>query len=270
MIGVSTRLKTLAATGALAGGLGLAALNGAFAASLPAAAAATPTASATQTATTKPAGPGPGARRPDGRFMRGPGFLSPLATYLGINATDLQTALRNGQTLAQVAQAHGKTASDVKTFLTNQLKTNLDKAVAAGKMTSQQETNILNNASSRFDKMINNSFKNQGPRGPFGPGFRRGPGFGPGPMGSYVSTTAKTLGMTNAQVQTELRSGKTLAQIAQEHGKTASDLETAIINSLKPQIEQRLNNKFQGHPWGRPGAPKASPTPATPAPTATP
>ena len=262
MVRIPARLKTLAATGVLAGGLGVAALNGAFAAPLPAAtAAATPTAAAAQ-----PPGPGATARRPDFRFGRGQDFLDPLASFLGISTSDLQTALRNGQTLAQIAQAHGKSASDVKTFLTNQLKTNLDKEVAAGRITSQQETTILNNASSRFDNMINNGFKSGGPGRPFGHGF----GPGPGPMGMYLSTVAQTLGMNEADVRTELQNGKTLAQIAQEHGKTANDLETAIINSIKPQLDKLMNTNFQqlrAQAGARPGTSgNGTPATATPAP----
>lgn len=254
MVGIPTRLKTLAAMGVVAGGLGVAALNGAFAAPLPAPAAAeTPTAAATQTA--KPTSTAPKAGF---RFGIRPGSLDSLASFLGISASDLQTALRDGQTLAQIAQAHGKSASDVKTFLTNQLKSNLDKEVAAGRITSDQETRILNNASSRLDDMINNGFKvggrGRGPRHGFGPG--------PGPMGMYLTTVAQTLGMNASDVRTELQNGKTLAQIAQEHGKTASDLETAIINSLKPQLDKLMNTNFQQIKTRRGARPAATATPA--------
>jgi hypothetical protein len=256
VVGISPRLKTVVATGVLAGGLGIAAMHGAFAAPLPAPpAAATPTPAATRTA--KPTST---ALKPGFRLGIGPGSLDSLASFLGISTNDLQTALRNGQTLAQIAQAHGKSASDVKTVLTGQLKSNLDKEVAAGRMTSQQETTILNNASSHLDSLISNGFRAGGRGRPFGHGF----GPGPGPMGLYLSTVAQTLGMKESDLRSELQSGKTLAQIAQEHGKTANDLETAIINALKPQLDRLMNTSFQqlkARGGSRPGA-TATPAPS--------
>jgi len=241
VIVIPLRLKALAAAGVLAGGLGAAAMSGASAAPAPdtsaAAVAASPTAVATKAAGTqaRPVGP----RR---NWQTGNGMLSSVAGFLGISATDLQTALKNGQTLAQVAQAHGKSASDLKAFLTNQLKTQLDQAVSGGKMTSQQETTALNNASSRFDKLINSNLQQMGRPGR--PGMR-GPGPGPGFGGPYLSTVAKTLGMQPADVRTELQSGKTLAQIAQEHGKTSNDLENAILASVKTQLDKLMTTNFQ-------------------------
>ena len=258
VIVIPLRLKALAAAGVLAGGLGAAAMSGAFAApastTSAAAVAASPTAVATRApgAQARPFGPGR-------NWEAGNGMLSGVAGFLGISATDLQTALKSGQTLAQVAQAHGKSATDLKTFLTNQLKTRLDQAVSSGKMTSQQETTALNNASSRFDKLINSNFQQVG--GPGRPGMR-GRGFGV----PYLSTVAQTLGMQPADVRTELQSGKTLAQIAQEHGKTSNDLENAILASVKTQLDKLMTTNFQQlqqqRQAARPGqAPASKPTP---------
>lgn len=256
---IPLRLKALAAAGVLAGGLGAAAMSGAFAAPSPdtsaAAVAASPTAVATQAA-------GSQSRRPGGPGRWGPGIgsLTSVAGFLGISETDLQTDLKNGQTLAQIAQAHGKSTSDLKTFLTNQLKTRLDQAVSSGKMTSQQETTALNNASSRFDKLINSKFQAMGKRG--GPGMR-GPEFG----GPYLSTVAQTLGMQPADVRTELQGGKTLAQIAQEHGKTSTDLENAILASVKTQLDKLMTTNFQQLEQQRQASRQSKPASSTATPT---
>lgn len=236
MVVIPVRLKVLAATGILAGGLGAAVINGAFAApshDVASAPVAAPTVTATPVAS-RPSKPGPWAAH----FAFGRGFISPVAGFLGISTTELQNDLRNGQTLAQIAQAHGKSANDLKTFLTNQLKTRLDQAVANGRITSQQETDLLNRESSRLDQLINTNFQQVAAnRGAFAPGFHFG--------GMFLPTIAQTLGMKETDLRSELQSGKTLAQIAQEHGKTAADLETAILNSLKPRLDQLMNTNFQ-------------------------
>ena len=45
--------------------------------------------------------------------------------------------MANGATLATVAQAHGKTRDQLKTFITNAAKTKLDAAVANGDLTQK-------------------------------------------------------------------------------------------------------------------------------------
>jgi len=272
----STRIKLLGATGILAASLGVASLGGAFAGHAGVAQAASPVATATATSSAPggpgpfgrgPGGPGPGGPGRDGRgFGPGPGggagSLDALATYLGVSSTDLQTALHGGQTLAQVAQAHGKSTADLKTFLTSQLKTRLDQQVASGKLTSQQETDQLNAASTRIDQQINGTFPAGGPRGPGGP-----KGFG-GDQ-SLFQTAATTLGMNVSDVQTELQAGKTLTQIAQEHGKTAADIKTALLNAYSTQIDKLLATNFQQLRSQRPTPTAGTSAPAT-TPTATP
>lgn len=215
---ISKRLQALAATSILAGGLGVAAVSGVFAATTPTptgtataavSAAATTTGSTTPvaTATSKPAG-GPRGFFP-GPFFGGSSANS-IATFLGMSASDLQTALKNGQTLAQIAQAHGKTSADLKTFL-------------------------LNQDSQRIDQLLTTNFQqafanHPGP-GPGGP--RGGPGFG----GPGLSGVATFLGISQSDLQTALKGGQTLAQVAQAHGKSASDLQTYLVNQLKTRLD---------------------------------
>lgn len=261
MFTIPTRIKVLGATGVLCVGLGAAALNGAFAAPAADTSAATlAAATATPTAT---ASAGKNARPAVG--LRGVGSLTQIASYLGISVTDLRTALANEQTLAQVAQAHGKSAADLKDYLVSQLKSRLDQQVSAGRLTSQQETNLLNRASSRFDALINANLSNLG-KGE--PGFRPAGRWGRGPV---FSAAAQALGMNVNDLWTQLQNGKTLAQLAQEHGKTTADVENAIMNALKPQLDKLMTTNFQQLRAQHRGPHGAGPRGTTaPTPTATP
>jgi len=254
MIAIPTRLKVLAAAGILCGGIGAAAVGGAFAAPAPGLAldaSPTPTATGASPSASPTAHPRWGGRGP--MIARFGGInLQSIATYLGMNVTDLRSALSSGQTLAQVAQAHGKSASDLKTYLHNQLKARLDQEVAAGRITADRENALLSNADARFDQLINANLSQIGkPRG--------GPGFGHVPVGDILTPVAQLLGMNVTDLRNELRSGKSLAQIAQEHGKGAGDVETAIINALKPRIEQMINRSFTP-PAAKTPTPASSPT----------
>jgi hypothetical protein len=58
--------------------------------------------------------------------------------------------------------------------------------------------------------------------------------FGPGPG---LDAAATYLGLTATQLRTELESGKTLAQIATSHGKTADGLVSALVDAAKKRLD---------------------------------
>ena len=81
-----------------------------------------------------------------------------LADFLGITQDQLKTELRaDNATLASVAQAHGKSRDDLKSFLTAQAKEQLDQAVSSGKLTQQQADSMLAALQSRLDTLIDHA-----------------------------------------------------------------------------------------------------------------
>jgi hypothetical protein len=101
-----------------------------------------------------------------GRPGGGPGaaFANAVASYLGITKAELKTARDNGTSLAQLATQQGKSVSGLKDAIYADAKAHLDKDVAAGKLTSAQETAMLSNLQSHLDDIANAT----GPP-PFGP-----------------------------------------------------------------------------------------------------
>jgi hypothetical protein len=155
-----------------------------------------------------------------------------IATYLGLTQSQIQTDLRGGQTLAQVAVAQGKTAAGLEAAIVADAKTRLDADVAAGKLTAAQETSMLADLGSRVDDMVNSTGP---PAGAGGPGSHGGPW---GPVGGPSSGAIATyLGLTKAQIETDLKAGQTLAQIAVAQGKTAAGLEAAILADAKTHLD---------------------------------
>ncbi len=67
----------------------------------------------------------------------------------------------------------------------------------------------------------------------------RGLGMGLG-LGLDLQRAAQALGMTEADLQTELSNGKTLAQIAQERGVATQTLVDALLNQAKADLAQRV------------------------------
>ena len=77
---------------------------------------------------------GPGGRGgPDGEPL-----ISAAASVTGLTAQEVITQLQAGQSLAQIAQANGKTANDVIQAARAQLVTQLAQAVTDGRLTQAQ------------------------------------------------------------------------------------------------------------------------------------
>jgi hypothetical protein len=132
------------------------------------------------------AGPGFGGPRGFGKggpkgFGFAPGFglgladaPQQLADFLGIPITQLGTEMKApGATLAKVADAHGKSRDQLKTFITDTAKSKLDSAVKNGDLTQKNADAIQKMLTDNLDKIVDGNF------GFFGRGFGRHKG-GPG------------------------------------------------------------------------------------------
>jgi hypothetical protein len=71
-------------------------------------------------------------------------YLTAAASALGISQTQLQTDLKSGQSLSQVAAAQHVSEADFRTKLIASLKPALDKAVTDKRITAAQEQTIIN------------------------------------------------------------------------------------------------------------------------------
>ena len=78
---------------------------------------------------------------------------------------------------------------------------------------------------------------------PLGQGQRHGFGFGFGFGGFGLNAAAGYLGLSNAQLIQQLRSGKSLAQIASAKGKTVAGLEQAMTAPLKKGLDAAVARK---------------------------
>ncbi len=122
--------------------------------------------------------------------------LGVAATYLGLTDAELRTELEGGKSLADVAKAKGKSADGLVDALVTSAKTQLDEAVKNGRLTKEQETEMLNGLKARITDLVNGRF----PAPPHGdrffgdrfggPGFDRarpffGEGFGGNRPGAF-------------------------------------------------------------------------------------
>ena len=134
-------------------------------------------------------------------------FTAKLAAALGIDQTKLTAAVKQAQ-----------------------LDT-LDQAVQNGDLAQNQADEMRQRIQSG----------DPGGFGPFGGPQRGGPG-GPGRGGPAMrvvdQAAADKLGMTLDELHTQLRAGKTLAELAQAKGLTVDELRAAMVAAAKKQLDQ--------------------------------
>jgi hypothetical protein len=108
----------------------------------------------------------------------------------------------------------------------------VDAALAAGRITKDQ--------ADAMKAAINSG------RLPFGVGLVPGMGFrlhgGLHRVGGSLDAAATYLGLTQTQLWTQLRSGKSLADIAKAQGKSVDGLEQAMVASIQSKLDQAVKD----------------------------
>jgi hypothetical protein len=101
-------------------------------------------------------GPGPGGPRFGFRFGFGIGAAAgDVAKYLGLTTAQLRQQIVSGKSLAEIATAQKKTVAGLKNEISSAAKAQLDKAVTAKKITSEQEANLLDKLNANLDDLVN-------------------------------------------------------------------------------------------------------------------
>lgn len=170
-------------------------------------------------------------------------------------ATQSSTSTSRQAFLDDVAKRLGVTPQQLTAALSGATLDQLQAAVTAGQLT-QAQANALQQRLKQNGNVPVLPFGygyGVGPRFahppiPGGPGFGGGRGFGGG-LGGHVGgilslpTAASYLGLTDAQLFQQLRSGKSLAQIATAKGKTVSGLEQAMTSAMKTRLDKLVASK---------------------------
>jgi uncharacterized protein YidB (DUF937 family) len=152
------------------------------------------------------------------------------AEKLGMTQSDLMTALQGGKTITALAQEKGVDPQTIADAYIAQLTTNLTQAVTNGQITQKQADYMVEQAKTQVTEQLNATWENMGPRG-----FH-------GEMVDVLSVAADKLGMTQSDLQTELKSGKTIADIAKEKGVDPQTIIDACIANLTTKLNEAVAN----------------------------
>jgi uncharacterized protein (DUF433 family) len=222
-------MKRTLMIGIAAGALALALAGGAVFAGPAIERSVAATAQATATPAPQPGGAQQKARRPGNAKRLALLLGRATAEVSGIKPKDVLAGLREGKSLAQIAQAHGKTDKDIIAAARARLDKQLKQAVAKGRLTQERADTAL----AQFDQAAPQVVSDQN----LGQQARRAVANKAPVAAGLIKATADVTGMQPKDVLAGLREGKSLAQIAQEHGKTADD----ILAKLRELGQQRLD-----------------------------
>ena len=136
-----------------------------------------------------------------------PNTLATAAAYIGISEADLRTELKAGQTLAQIAVAHGKTRDGLIAALSAEA--------------TKQITTAVDQPGTKFTR----------------PGGRGGPGGPRAMLTNDIAAAATYIGTTEADLHSKLQAGQSLAQIATAAGKTRDGLIAAMVADGNAKID---------------------------------
>jgi ribosomal protein S20 len=168
---------------------------------------------------------GPPAESDRPRGGHGP-KLDAAAQALGLSVDDLRTRLREGNTIAQVAQAQGVDVQTVIDAMVAAANAHIDQEVQEGDLTAEEANEHKANLPERITRLVNEG-KPQG-GGPHG----RGP---------KLEAAAEALGLSEDDLREQVRDGKTLAQVAEERNVDKQ----AVIDAMVAAATERIDQKVQ-------------------------
>jgi hypothetical protein len=102
---------------------------------------------------------------PFGHFLRGPG-LDDAAEAIGIEMDELMQSLRDGQTLAQIAEANGVEPQAVIDAMVAAAQERIDAAVAAGRLDDAEAAERTADVTQRITELVNEGFQFRHGEGP--------------------------------------------------------------------------------------------------------
>jgi len=203
---------------------------------------AEPSGSATNADPAAPAAPAAGntsaaaAPTVESEDHKGPGKgAEAVATALGITVEELKTELSSGKSIADVAKAKNVDIAKVISAMTAQMKAHLDEEVASGEHTQAEADAKLAEFTARATEMVN---KAGGPQA----GHEGGPGGKHGKAAFVTDALAKVLKTTSTDLHTQLRSGKSIADVATAQNVDIADVKAVLTSDFKAHLAEEVTS----------------------------
>ena len=160
------------------------------------------------------------------RGHRGHG-LSVAAEAIGIETEDLVAAIREGATIAEVAEANGSSGQAVIDAMVANATERIDAAVADGNLTAEEGAEKLVTITDRVTDMVNGDLERP----------ERGDRDHRGRRGHGLSTAADTIGISVEDLKSALTEGSSIAEVAEANGSSGQAVIDAVVANASERID---------------------------------
>jgi len=153
--------------------------------------------------------------------------LATAATTIGITPADLLKEMTGGHSIADVAKAHGVDPQKVVDAIVSGADARIQQAVASGKITSTEGTQLEQLVTRDAPKLVNATPKQLARREL---------------VNAAIDISAKTIGVTPEALRQALASGQSVAQVATAHSVSPTTVVNALVAAGNARIDKAVAN----------------------------
>lgn len=147
------------------------------------------------------------------------------ADAIGISPTDLLNAMKGGHSIADVAKAHHVEVQTVVDAIVSALDARIKAAVDSGKITAEQAAKLEAAVAKRAPKFVDATLKQ----------LRHHK-----LVRAAIDVSAKTIGISPADLRAALVSGKSVAEVATAHGVAPATVVNALVTAGTARIDKAV------------------------------
>jgi transposase-like protein len=157
--------------------------------------------------------------------------LQTAATTIGIPPEDLSTQIRGGKTVAAVAGEHKVDPASVVNAVVTALNQRIDQAAAEGKVDADRAAKAKEKVPDLANRFVNETKSK-----------RSGEGRRHRVLREALNAAAQEIGVSADDLKQAREDGKSIAQVAKEHDKSADDVVDAIVKKATSAVDQAVKD----------------------------
>jgi uncharacterized protein (DUF433 family) len=147
------------------------------------------------------------------------------ADAIGISSADLLAAMKGGHSIADVAEAHHVDTQTVIDAVVAALDARIQAAVTSGKITAEQATKLEAAVAKRVPKAVDATLRQL---------HRHRV------IRAAVDVSAETIGITPAELRSQLAAGKSVAEVATAHDVDPATVVNALVTAGTARIDKAV------------------------------
>lgn len=160
-----------------------------------------------------------------GRFQGD--LFDAVLDHLGVNRGEVVSWVRTGGTLAELADEQGSSGEALVAAMMEVVDARIDEAIANG-ADPERAAEFRESAEARItDVVFSRHDGNQGVGNSDAKGL-------------ILDTVTELLGVNRGRVISWVRTGGTLAELAQEHGSSGEALEAALVGAVQQRVDEAI------------------------------